>query len=226
VIPKRIEPARSVRIAVPAYASLTSDTERSIKEGVAALVGAGIEVQDLDAYSCCYIDYSRNILAARFMQSPATDLVFIDSDVGFEPEELVRLCVADRPFCAGIYPKKTEPEEYPVAPEGPEIWADKDGFIKCLWMPTGFMRINRAVFEELKVPTYADSAGEPVSAYFLCSVRDGGYWGEDVEFCRLVREAGGEAVAFSDMTLRHVSQTKTYEGNWGRYLTNRMKEAA
>jgi hypothetical protein len=211
---------------VPAYTAPTEDTERSIIAGALALKEAGIEVQDFDAYSCCYIDYSRNILAARFLRSSATDLVFIDSDVGFEPEALVRLCTSDRPFSAGIYRKKTEPEEYPVAPKGPQIWADRDGFIECLWMPTGFMRINRAVFEGLDVPAYADSAGETVKAYFLCSVRNGGYWGEDVEFCRLVREAGGKPCAFSDMDLRHVAGDKTYYGNWGRYLREQMKEAA
>lgn len=224
----RVEPARSVRIAVPAYTDITQETQRSLFQGVKALTEAGIEVEDLDMYSCCYIDYGRNILAARFLRGKATDMVFIDGDMGFEPQELVRLCQSDRPLVAGIYRKKMDKVEYVVAPIGTD--PDADGYVDCHWLPTGFMRINRSVFEGLTVPRYADSAGEAVDGYFLCQVRDGAYRGEDVEFCRLVREAGGQCSAFLDMRLRHVAiedgKEHAYAGNWGHHLRERMQAAA
>ncbi|CAB4147834.1 hypothetical protein UFOVP1020_42 [uncultured Caudovirales phage] len=225
----RVGPARSVRIAVPAYTldSYVDDAQRSLAAGVMALDAAGIKIEDVDVLQgCCYLDHVRNVLAGRFMRGTATDMIFLDGDVGFEPESLLRLCQVTQPLVAGIYPKKKDPAEWPVNPMAGEIWSDAEGLIACEMVPTGFMRINRLVFEALSdVPTYAHEDG-PLKAYFKTEVRDGEYWGEDVEFCRLWREAGGQIKAFAEMELRHTSPTQTYTGNWGQWLRDQMKMAA
>lgn len=224
----RVEPAQCVRFALPAYAGLSSDTKRSILEGAEALVAEGIEIEDADAVGgCCYVDFARNQLVARFLRGRATDLIFIDADVGFDPDALVRLCKATRPLVAGIYPKKVDPPEWPVALDASHVWADADGLVECSMVPTGFMRIHRSVFRALKVPHYVAPGIEgSVGAYFQCVVRQGVYLGEDVEFCRRYREAGGKVHAFVDMDLRHVGHDRTFRGNWGRWLLDQMKEAA
>lgn len=223
----RVEPARSVRIAVPAYAGLCEDTRDSIFRGAQALKDEGIELQDVDVLGGhCYVDRVRCLLVRNFLASDATDLVFIDADVGFEPDSLVRLCTATSPVVAGIYPKKIEPAEWPVTTPQGEIWADRNGLIECHMVPTGFLRINRAVFEAIKVPTFADIDGD-APAHFKTEVRDGQYWGEDVEFCRLVREAGIPIKAFAEMDFRHVANDgRVYRGNWGQWLRSQMREAA
>lgn len=223
----RVAPARSVRIAVPAYAGLCQETTDSIIRGAQALKDAGIELQDVDALGGhCYVDRARCILVRNFLRSGATDMVFIDADVGFEPDSLVRLCEATSPVVAGIYPKKIEPIDWPVTPLAGEIWADAAGLIECHMVPTGFLRINRAVFEAIKVPTFADPDGA-APAHFKTEVRDGQYWGEDVEFCRLVREAGIPIKAFAEMDFRHIAgDGRVYRGNWGQWLKSQIKEAA
>jgi len=223
----RVAPARSVRIAVPAYAGLSDDTRRSIIEGAKALVQAGIEIEDADGVmGCCYVDYARNQLVARFLRGAATDLVFIDSDVGFEPDALLRLCQSTRPLVAGIYPKKIDPPEWPVALDAAEVWSDREGLVECSMLPTGFMRIHRSVFEAMDVPRYAIPGEGEAGAYFQCVVRDGQYIGEDVEFCHRYRALGGKLYAFADMDLRHVGHAKTFRGNWSHWLKEQMKEAA
>lgn len=224
----RVGPARSVRIAVPAYTpeSYVDDAQRSLAAGVMALDAAGIKVEDVDVLQgCCYLDHVRNVLAGRFMRGKATDMIFLDGDVGFEPDSLLRLCQSTQPLVAGIYPKKKDPVEWPVTPTPGPMWSDAEGLIDCQMVPTGFMRINRIVFETIDAPTYAHEDG-PLKAYFKTEVRDGDYWGEDVEFCRLWREAGGKVKAFAEMELRHTSPTKTYTGNWGAWLREQIKEAA
>ncbi len=197
-----------------------------------ALRDAGVHVEEVDILQgCCYLDHSRNVLADRFLRGNATDLIFLDADVGFEGASLLKLCMARQPLVAGIYPKKVEPPEYPVALPDGEIWADDENLVECTMMPTGFMRINRAVFEALDVPTYRQTgAAGMVGAYFLCKVRDGLYWGEDVEFCRMAREAGFKLHAFADMDFQHVAiyeeGMRVYRGNWGAHLLDQMKEAA
>ena len=227
MIPARVEPARSVRVAIPTYSGdLFPESERSLIAGLQAIQAAGVEIEDVDILpGCCYLDHARNILAGRFLRGKATDLIFLDADVGFEPASLVRLCEQTRPLVAGIYPKKVEPPEYPVGVLGGDVWADREGLVDCWMAPTGFMRVNRAVFEGLAVPTYAHPDGQ-IGAYFKCEVRDGQYWGEDVEFCRLVREAGGNVWAFVDMDFTHSAPAKVYRGNWAKHLLSQLKEAA
>ena len=223
----RVEPARSVRIAVPAYDAFTDESQRSVAAGILALDAKGIKVEAVDVLrGCCYVDLARNILAGNFLRGTASDFIFIDADVGFDPESLVRLCEATRPVVAGIYPKKVVPPEWPVMVAHEQIWADSDGLIECGVVPTGFLRINRAVFDALKVPEFTSPDGQ-VGAYFQTAVRDNVFWGEDVEFCRLVREAGIPIMAFAEMDFRHVaSDGRVYPGNWGEWLRSQMKEAA
>lgn len=227
MIPARVEPARSVHIAIPSYSGeLFPETQKSLVAGLYAFKEEGIEVEAVHVLpGCCYLDHARNILVGRFLRGSATDLIFIDADVGFGPASLLRLCSQTRPLVAGIYPKKVDPPEYPVNVLGDEIWADREGLVDCSMVPTGFMRIHRSVFEGLTVPRYAHPDGE-LGAYFKCEVRDGQYWGEDVEFCRLVREAGGQAWAFAEMDLSHSSPHKVHRGNWGKHLLSQLKEAA
>ena len=207
----RVEPARSVRIAVPAYDAFTDESQRSVAAGILALDAKGIKVEAVDVLrGCCYVDLARNILAGNFLRGTATDFVFIDADVGFEAESLVRLCEATRPMVAGIYPKKVVPPQWPVMVAHEQIWADSDGFIECGVVPTGFT-----------------SPEGQVGAYFQTAVRDNVFWGEDVEFCRLVREAGIPIMAFAEMDFRHVaSDGRVYRGSWGEWLRSQMKEAA
>jgi hypothetical protein len=237
----RVEPARRVRLAMPAYGAVEDDTHPSVVEGCKALKAAGIEVQFFDAVpGCCYVDYARNLLVERFLRSDATDLVFIDSDVGFEPDALVRLCQSTRPIVAGIYPKKIDPPQWPVRVPAGEIWSDADGLVVCDFVPTGFMRIHRSVFRRMTVPRYkigaVDLAPRPVTvviegsaevgAFFQCVVENGEYVGEDVEFCRRWQRAGGVVRAFADMELRHSGGGQTWRGNWGQWLLSQKQRAA
>ncbi len=222
----RVAPARTVRIAVPAYADICEDTKQSIIDGCLALVNAGVEIEDVDVLAGTYIDRARSILVDRFLKGDADDLVFIDADVGFEPESLVRLVSSTWPIVGGVYPKKVEPPEWPVGLHPGEIWADRAGLVDVWMVPTGFMRINRAAFGQITVPTFADPSGQ-IGAYFKTEIRDGRYWGEDVEFCRLAREAGIPIRAIAEMDFRHVAQDgRVYRGNWGAWLKQQMKEAA
>src|SRR6202020_688399 len=53
------------------------------------------------------ITRSRSVLVSRFLDNPrATHLMFIDADIGFEPDQFLRLLRIDKPFAAGAYPLK------------------------------------------------------------------------------------------------------------------------
>lgn len=49
---------------------------------------------------------ARNVLVAYFLNSDYTHLMFIDSDIEFQVEDLLKLYVADKDVVVGAYPKK------------------------------------------------------------------------------------------------------------------------
>jgi len=106
----------------------------------------------------------RNSIVAEFLSNPTyTHLLWIDADIGFEPDQIFRLIMTDRDVCGGVYPLKriawpaegvpagtTEEQfndrytHYPFNPV-PGKSPDKEGFIEVLDLPTGMMLIKREV---------------------------------------------------------------------------------
>jgi hypothetical protein len=52
------------------------------------------------------ITRARNTLAYDFLDTDATHLMFIDADITFNPEDIVRMVNADKDIICGLYPKK------------------------------------------------------------------------------------------------------------------------
>ncbi len=208
----RCQPARHIYIAIPTYDSkLLSDTAMTLIDALPKLAMAGITVDMKIIEGICYVDLARNELVKNFLESKATDLIFIDSDVSFRTETIARLCSSNRPLTAAVYPKKDDEEKYPIELLGKPI--DSEGLLEVAWAPTGMMRINRVVFDALR-PTVKEYKGRGAllqHAYFECVIRES-YYGEDIEFCRRWKEIGGKIWVYPDETLGHTGP-KTWIGN-------------
>ena len=125
------------------------------------------------------ITRGRNTLVSFFMEHPdATHLFFIDADIEFDPNDLLRMVAYDRPITVGAYPKKAinwqsiieaarrNDEETTETIEGHssnyvvnfEFVTDEDGnpqnqirdnLIKLKDAGTGFMCIQRDVIQKM-----------------------------------------------------------------------------
>lgn len=201
---ERCKPAEHIFIAIPSYtAQLQFDTAYSLAECLPQLMAAGKTVSLKILEGNCYVDLARCELVHDFLASDATDLLFLDSDVGFSFETILKICNSTRPLVGAVYPKKTDDIEFPVDFLPGRHPLEDDGTIEVSMFPTGMMRINRAVFDILK-PTVKQfkSRGKDMHAYFKCDIRES-YYGEDIEFCRIWREAGGKLYVFPNETLSH-----------------------
>ena len=70
-----------------------------------------LEMQQNDAL----ITRARANLVSAFLDDPAaTHLLFIDADIGFEPEQVLRLLACGADVCAGVYPIKRIDWETPT----------------------------------------------------------------------------------------------------------------
>ena len=129
-------------------------------------IGLTVLMQGGDAL----ITRARQNVVAHFLHNPAaTHLLFIDADIGFEPEQAFRLLDFDADMSAGVYPtKKIDwPKAKAVAAQGREPLGSaalsyvieflepgrigvRNGFAKVRYAGTGFLMIRRAVLERMQ----------------------------------------------------------------------------
>lgn len=190
--------------------------------------GIGCSVEFLPGN--CYLPLSRNLLVQKFLASKATDLLFIDADMGFEAEGVLNILKFDREIVAGVYPFKTDEEGYPAriicnADKTPKV-DPVTGLIEMDGCATGFMRIQRKVFEELsekgipKTVQEYDKDMKPCNSYlnfFDCEQVGDRWWGEDYNFCRKWTEIGGKIWCYPNINFSHVG-TKAWLGNYHEFL--------
>lgn len=219
---ERCSPASRLYIAVPAYTGdVRVETAQALVGAYAALTAVGVDVRVGFNLGCPYLDHARNILVTAFLKSDATDLLFVDADVGFDPVAAVRIAQATRPFIAGIYPKKSDEPAWPVQFDVDELYGDEDGLVEAVSVPTGFLRLNRAVFDHLPHDDYTDS-GEAYRGFFSSGIRAGRYVGEDNQLCDDWRAVGGRVFIIPDLAFTHTGP-KSWAGSWAGFMQSRME---
>lgn len=144
------------------------------------------------------VSRARNSLVAKFLANPsATHLMFVDADITFTPDDILRLVLHDKGVVCGAYPMKTTPIKYVM--NIIENAAHEDPLYEVNTSGTGFMLIKREVIEHMieKMPElkYKDSVGlgeqyEPhMYALFDTMIDEHQhYLSEDWTFCKRARE--------------------------------------
>lgn len=174
------------------------------------------------------ITRARNILTAMFLDSDCTHLMFIDSDIEFQPEDMLRALAYDKPIMAGAYPKKALPVQYAINfkfidPETRQIRVE-NGAVEVLDASTGFFLIKRETIEKMikahpELHYRNDSNIDPrlnkyCYALFdtILDPDDNRYLSEDYTFCRRWQKLGGEIWLDPNTKLNHVG-SYTFEGD-------------
>ena len=117
------------------------------------LMAAGIGQGYIQIGGDCYLAKVRNKLVAQFLaHADATDLFFLDDDIGWQPEKVIEFLSRPEEVVAGIYPKKSDDLDFPVELEADAETGqliERDGMVRASAVPTGFLRIKRAAIERL-----------------------------------------------------------------------------
>jgi hypothetical protein len=115
------------------------------------------------------ITRARASLVSQFLDDPSsTHLLFVDADIGFEPEQVLRLIECGAEMCAAIYPIKridwdkvkttieaARPNpaaavlKYVFEVDDPNAVITKAGFVKVRYAGTGFLMIRRGALERM-----------------------------------------------------------------------------
>jgi glycosyltransferase involved in cell wall biosynthesis len=171
-----------------------------------------------------YISGARATMLRKALDAKADIIIFIDHDISFKPEDLLRLIETPGEVVAGLYRfKKPEVEYMGVLVTGsdhrPELRAD--GCMRALRVPAGFLKVTKeAVHRFMKAypelifgPLYNASVD-----LFNHGAIDGILWGEDYAFSNRWRACGGEIWIQPDLDLTHHSDDKAYPGNFSIYM--------
>jgi hypothetical protein len=169
------------------------------------------------------IPRGRNNLVSKFLaNSKATHLMWIDADIKWDAESVLRMVLCEAGVVCGLYPMKGLPIRYVInsLPGGRKIGS----LLEVSTSGTGFMLIKRDVIEKLieKMPElkYKDSLNlgaqyEPyMYALFDTMIDENGhYLSEDWTFCKRVREKLGIPVwVDTEIKLDHCG-TYTFQGD-------------
>lgn len=218
---------KSLFIALPAYdfkvslklaISLARFTQQAAQHGVIVQIGS--------ICGCSVVSRARNLLAQDLLESDCDYLLFIDSDINFEPEHIFRLMAwAEDPrkgIVAAVPRTRSEEKVYIVDldyDDNGELTMNGMGLVRGRRVATAFMLVRREVFVTMQAShpewAYYDKRSDrTLTAMFDFAVTEEGYMGEDFLFCDRAREHGFEVWIDPSITLGHMG-VQEYVGNFG-----------
>jgi len=98
---------KKLMIGLPAY-----DHKVGVKMAISLmqlgqkLMEHGIDVQVNSLCGCSVVSRARNIIAHQFLKSDCDHLMFIDADIEFQVEDVIKLIAHNKEVAVGAYPKK------------------------------------------------------------------------------------------------------------------------
>lgn len=198
------------------------------------LIKEGIQLMLDTTENESLVHRARNVAVGRFLQKTDADVfMFIDADVEFTADAVVRLVKSPHDVSVAVYPKKVvmwdqvknaveQGDERDMAMLSSSLVANigahkrtvENGFVELLDGPTGFMAIKRGAFEKLeeKFPElnckndHQNRDFDDYCAVFDCMIDPDSrrYLSEDYAFCRRWQQCGGRIFADINTTLGHV----------------------
>lgn len=172
----------------------------------------GIRFEITFETQCSLVMAGRNSLIADFLESDATDMVFIDSDIGWKAEDLLKLVSHPVPCVAAVYRKKAPHVVFTLDLENAtSITMDPTTkLLNVRGVGAGFLRLRRDCVETM-IATYPElkitEKGRTEYALFDTELVDGRMVGEDYTFCRRWRAAGGTVWVDPTISLSHYGMT-------------------
>lgn len=203
----------SCAVLVPHLNGIEFECEQSLRH----LEAAGVRV--IRRGGCSAIDAARNDLASEALHEGMDAILFIDADIGFDPQDAMRLLARPEDVVTGVYAKKGQREMASLFAENVnqvQLGAHAKGLYPLKFAAAGFLRIRSSVLRrmiaDLKLPLCNTHWGRGMWPFFQPMIvphPDSGvhYLGEDWAFSHRLREIGVTPLADTSIRLWH----------WGRY---------
>jgi hypothetical protein len=197
-------PVSNCAVLVPVASAVDPECEDALRE----LERRGYPVWRVRGFSA--IDAVRNQMANDALAQGFDELMWIDDDIVFDPDDVDEMRRHDLPLVCGIYPKKAC-RQFACAflPETRQVLFGTNGDImEILYCGFGFVLTRRVVYETMQQKLGLSACNQrfqmPLVPYFTPMVAGEGEqaWllGEDYSFCERARRCGFRVMA--DTTIR------------------------
>ena len=170
----------------------------------------------------CYLDIiidepliqlARNKLLSLFIESDCDELVFIDSDQAWAPEDLLKLINIDKDFVGAPVIFKNS-NKYNVSFES----ISNEDLIKVDSVGTGFLKISKRVAKAVSDVSQRYRDGESFNKMaFEVNVVGGNIVSEDFMFCKKWKDLGGEVFIDPSINPYHIGNA-SFRGDFKEYL--------
>lgn len=188
-----------VSIGVCSYSQVQLETAMCMIYALNSLVDP--YYYQLNFHKGTYVHQLRNNMLDAARENGADYLMFIDADVTFPPDAIMKLLGRKKDIIGGMYNLKSLPPINTIKMvdekgkmlnlKGAEIPIDKP--FKCFAVPTGFMLIRLEAIKDMKRP-------------FQFEERENDFIGEDVFFCKTANEMGLEVWCDPTITIGHIGE--------------------
>src|SRR6476661_1295263 len=145
-MPSEPAPPSACVVLVPIGGAIDPTCDEALRE----LERRGHPVWRVRGYSA--VDAARNQLATDALGTGFEELMWIDADIAFHPDDVARLRAHDLPFTCGLYPKKG-PRQFACEflPGTPAVKFGKHGGLtEVRYCGFGFTHVRREVFEAIQ----------------------------------------------------------------------------
>lgn len=209
-----IQPRQGLMLATPSHdGNVAFGYATGLTELAMILSQNNVHFEMARVIGSSLIPHARNSLVQMFLDSKCQRLLFVDSDQSWSKEAALALFQSNRRIIAGITPHKRFPINLNFEPleedkhyfkdltnksslefqEFVNKKADQTGEIEVAKAGTGFIMIDRSVFELMKpkVEEYMAFDNNPSilhREFFQMGAKDGKYQGEDWSFNHLAKE--------------------------------------
>jgi glycosyltransferase involved in cell wall biosynthesis len=170
------------------------------------------------------IQRARNDCMALAREMDCDDIIFIDSDLEWQPEWVFQLLSYPVDVVGGTYRKKTDDHEEYVAKISNWATLQPDpttGLMLVEGLGTGFLRLSKRAQQWLwdnSVEYNESETNKHRRWIFDVIVENGNLISEDILLCRRLRENGFDIWLDPRMTLSHVG-TKKFQGDFSYWFS-------
>jgi len=200
---------------------------QSLYGTVAGLRECGASVNTAFLPYCSDIALARSKIFGMFHRSSCTHLLSIDDDMGWRPQDVIRLFTYQRDFVAAAGPRKVFPPSFAVQ--------NSDGAGRAMPMrqeaATGLFEVSdigmafalasknwaNRMADAYRDLEYSGDDGRPEYAIFNPIVVHRRYKSEDFAACHRWRAIGGKVYVDPTISLKHVG-AHVWEGDWLTHL--------
>lgn len=167
-------------------------------------------------------DKNRNIIVQKFLEEDFDYLLFLDTDMVYPADMLIKYIESGKELVGGVYYKRSAPH-YPVVykfsgnPDTPfnaidPTMFERNKLIEVDGLGTGGMFIAKSVFNKLEV------AGQNPWFYYgenyHLPTKSPGQTTHDLMFCKKCRESGVQIYVHTGVQMGHITEKVIGEEDW------------